>query len=407
MSDHFVGKIKWSTVDQTIPQLKLKFLVDVVKNKNTIPDPTVLSVTQRGITIKDTSSGVGQQSSDYSKYQTVNKGDFVMNHMDLLTGYIDIAKHDGVTSPDYRVFKVKSEKVLPDFLLKLFQCFYKLKIFYGFGQGVSMFGRWRMVDTNFQNLKVPVPPIDVQKKILNIVQTEENQYKNKLEKIEKQTELLNKYNQSYLDKLYLDLIEHPDTKMTKLKYIAEFVTGNSLNSKQKEMFSEEVEDFYPYISTENINMENEEINYNGKFKIPKNESKFRICPINTILFCTEGGSYGKKFQITDREVCFVNKLCSIQSNLDSEFLYRFFMTTVFKNEYYPRRNGLIEGVNMFEMGEIKVPVTSYQNQRNLLSQLNKKYIKFNSVIKKNKQAKELLINIHFKKTLQILCGNLT
>ena len=35
MSDHFVGKIKWSTVDQTIPQLKLKFLVDVVKNKNT------------------------------------------------------------------------------------------------------------------------------------------------------------------------------------------------------------------------------------------------------------------------------------------------------------------------------------------------------------------------------------
>ena len=198
-----------------------------MKNKNTIPDPTVLSVTQRGITIKDTSSGVGQQSSDYSKYQTVNKGDFVMNHMDLLTGYIDIAKHDGVTSPDYRVFKVKSEKVLPDFLLKLFQCFYKLKIFYGFGQGVSMFGRWRMVDTNFQNLKVPVPPIDVQKKILNIVQTEENQYKNKLEKIEKQTELLNKYNQSYLDKLYLDLIEHPDTKMTKLKYVAEFVTWNS------------------------------------------------------------------------------------------------------------------------------------------------------------------------------------
>ena len=62
------------------------------------------------------------------------------------------------------------------------------------------------------------------------------------------------------------------------------------------------------------------------------------------------------------------------------------MTTVFKNEYYPRRNGLIEGVNMFEMGEIKVPVTSYQNQRNLLSQLNKKYMKFNSVIKKNKQA---------------------
>ena len=129
MSDHFVGKIKWSTIDQTIPQLKLKFLVDVVKNKNTVPNPTVLSVTQRGITIKDTSSGIGQQSSDYNKYQTVSKGDFVMNHMDLLTGYIDIAEYDGVTSPDYRVFQVKNKEVLPNFLLKLFQCFYKLKIF--------------------------------------------------------------------------------------------------------------------------------------------------------------------------------------------------------------------------------------------------------------------------------------
>ena len=28
-----------------------------------------------------------------------------MNHMDLITGYVDISKFDGVTSPDYRVFK--------------------------------------------------------------------------------------------------------------------------------------------------------------------------------------------------------------------------------------------------------------------------------------------------------------
>lgn len=27
-----------------------------------------------------------------------------MNHMDLLTGWVDISKYEGVTSPDYRVF---------------------------------------------------------------------------------------------------------------------------------------------------------------------------------------------------------------------------------------------------------------------------------------------------------------
>ena len=35
-------------------------------------------------------------------YQLVHKGDFAMNHMDLLTGWVDISKYEGVTSPDYR-----------------------------------------------------------------------------------------------------------------------------------------------------------------------------------------------------------------------------------------------------------------------------------------------------------------
>jgi uncharacterized membrane-anchored protein len=33
-----------------------------------------------------------------------NGGEFVMNHMDLLIGWVDISDYDGVTSPDYLVF---------------------------------------------------------------------------------------------------------------------------------------------------------------------------------------------------------------------------------------------------------------------------------------------------------------
>ena len=51
---------------------------------------TVLSVTQRGIKPKDMSEK-GQFSLDYSKYQLVDSGDFIMNHMDLLTGWVDIS----------------------------------------------------------------------------------------------------------------------------------------------------------------------------------------------------------------------------------------------------------------------------------------------------------------------------
>ena len=62
---------------------------------------TVLSITQTGIRPKDLSSNEGQNASSYAHYQIVNMGDFAMNHMDLLTGWIDISKYEGVTSPDY------------------------------------------------------------------------------------------------------------------------------------------------------------------------------------------------------------------------------------------------------------------------------------------------------------------
>ena len=154
MSQHFLGEIQWSEINPTFPQKKLKFIVNVVKRKNRNPNPIVLSVTQNGIVSKDIVSGAGQQSSDYTKYQTVEMGDFVMNHMDLLTGYVDISSYDGVTSPDYRVFQITDKALLPEYLLKLFQCLYHLKVFYGYGQGVSMYGRWRFVDINFQNFKI-------------------------------------------------------------------------------------------------------------------------------------------------------------------------------------------------------------------------------------------------------------
>ena len=94
-------------------------------------DYDVLSITQQGIKKKDISSNEGQMAQSYANYQFVYPGDFAMNHMDLLTGYIDISKQFGVTSPDYRVFTLSdSEHCFAPFYLRVFQIGYKRKIFY-------------------------------------------------------------------------------------------------------------------------------------------------------------------------------------------------------------------------------------------------------------------------------------
>jgi type I restriction enzyme S subunit len=133
----------------------------------------VLSITQQGIKAKDIESGDGQLSADYSKYQFVEVGDFAMNHMDLLTGYVDISPVFGVTSPDYRVFAVRDKEVCFDrYYLYLFQAGYKDKIFYAFGQGSSQFGRWRFPTDEFNSFEFPLPAIKEQKEIATFLDYE-------------------------------------------------------------------------------------------------------------------------------------------------------------------------------------------------------------------------------------------
>lgn len=129
----------------------------------------VLSITQKGIKVKDIESGDGQLSMDYSKYQLVYKGDYAMNHMDLLTGFVDISKYDGVTSPDYRVFTLEEENAIPEYFLAFLQMGYINKLFFPFGQGAAQIGRWRLPTEAFNEFLAPCPPEHEQKQIAEYI----------------------------------------------------------------------------------------------------------------------------------------------------------------------------------------------------------------------------------------------
>lgn len=159
----------------------------------------VLSITQNGIKVKDTENNDGQQSMDYSKYQIVEKGDFAMNHMDLLTGYVDIANQDGVTSPDYRVFSIRNQsKYYPEYYLLLLQLCYKSKLFYPFGQGSSQLGRWRLPTDAFNQFYYPVPPYEEQVEIANVVLAQNNKIALLIEKSRRSIELLKEHRASLI-----------------------------------------------------------------------------------------------------------------------------------------------------------------------------------------------------------------
>lgn len=160
------GSVWFGKIPSDWNMVKFKHIIHIRKDIAGTEGYTVLSITQRGIIPKDLSKNEGQLASDYSNYQLVDVGDFAMNHMDLLTGWVDISKYNGVTSPDYRVFVLNDSRVsYAKYYLYLVQMCYMDRIFYSLGQGVSGFGRWRLPADQFLNFLVATPSFDEQREI--------------------------------------------------------------------------------------------------------------------------------------------------------------------------------------------------------------------------------------------------
>lgn len=187
----------------TIPRMwsikKLKYIFEIKKRIAGKIGFDVLSVTQKGIKIKDIESGEGQLSMDYSKYQRVYPGEFAMNHMDLLTGYVDISNYDGVTSPDYRVFAVRDKhRFYSRYYLYLLQDGYKQRRFFHLGQGSAHLGRWRLPTEAFNEIVYPCPSLTEQIHIASFLDHETAKINNLIEKQKQLIELVKEKRQAVI-----------------------------------------------------------------------------------------------------------------------------------------------------------------------------------------------------------------
>ncbi|WP_174768722.1 restriction endonuclease subunit S [Budvicia aquatica] len=122
-----------------------------------------------------------------------------MNHMDLLTGYVDISKYDGVTSPDYRVFSVRDNNdFYSRYFLYLLQDGYKQRRFFHLGQGSAHLGRWRLPTEAFNEIIYPLPSLEEQVKIADFLDHETAKIDKLIEKQQQLIELLKEKHQAVI-----------------------------------------------------------------------------------------------------------------------------------------------------------------------------------------------------------------
>ena len=365
----------------------------------------VLSITQKGLKIKDIESNAGQMAQDYSKYQIVNIGDFAMNHMDLLTGWIDIAKVKGVTSPDYRVFEVRNKKVNKEYFLHLFQLGYRNKILFAFGQGAAQMGRWRLQSETFNTLKMPFPSIEEQEKIVAFLDTETARIDNLIAKQEKLIELLEEQRKSIISHAVTKglnpnapmkdsgvewLGEVPEHwKIGKLKRWFNTVSGGTPNSNNYAKYYKN--GTHPWLRTTDLNngiLTSFEIGITDE---AIKESSCKYVPEDSVLIAMYGGdgTIGKnallKFKSTINQA-----ICALIPNSHFNPEYTFFYIQFYRPYWMVNAMGGRKdpNINQQQIQDAYFVLPPFNEQNKIVDFLKKEHSRIDSLVLKQNQLIE-------------------
>ena len=168
----------------------------------------------------------------------------------------------------------------------------------------------------------------------------------------------------------------------KLKDISKIYSGNSINEKIKEQKYTGLENGVEYISTKDISF-NSEISYDNGVRIPFNElDNFKTAPTNTVFICAEGGSAGRKLAISDRELCFVNKLFAVVASklVLPKYLFYSLKTEDFIEQFNGSMTGIIGGVSLNKFRELEIKVPSISIQQKIVAKLDTIFVEIDIAI---------------------------
>ena len=173
-----------------------------------------------------------------------------------------------------------------------------------------------------------------------------------------------------------------------LQYFSHIYTGNSLNEKQKNDLSIKLNYFYHYIATKDIDLSGN-INYENGLYIPLYYN-LKKAKQNSILICLEGANAGNKIGLTKEEVCFVNKLaCVSPFILMSKYVYYFFNSVTFNNEFRDNMQGIIGGIPLSKFKTLSILIPPLQEQERIVNKIDELFRLVDKIERDQQELEEL------------------
>ncbi|ERL55888.1 restriction endonuclease subunit S [Psychrobacter aquaticus] len=158
----------------------------------------------------------------------------------------------------------------------------------------------------------------------------------------------------------------------RLNEVLNIFNGNSINARLKESKYSNVTNGLPYVGTKDVGYGFETLNYDNGIIIPYEEPKFRVAKAGSVLICAEGGSAGKKCGITDRDICFGNKLYAnevFHKDLKPEFILMNFLSPTFFSQFSDSMTGIIGGISMAKFSHLVIAIPPKEEQQRIVAKV--------------------------------------
>lgn len=380
---------------------KVKEIFNLLKERSfNNSESEVLSLTLNGIKTRDVSNNEGQIAATYEGYRKIIKGDIVLNPMDLVRGFVDSSKYEGIISPAYSTLRKRGKDTNSQFYNYFFQKHYFEGIFHPFGNGVSVDHRWTLKDDTLINFPILTAPKEQQIKIANYLNEKTAIIDQIIEKKQKLIELLREKRTAVINNAVTkgldpksELVESlfgiisSKWQVTKFRNISSLIkTGGTPSTVDNSYFEGNLDWFTPGdFDTDSL--------INSNRKISADAIKDRECklfPANSVLMVSIGATLGKVAYCGHDFSC-NQQINVIVPNRKAFYKYLFYFISIAAD--FIKSNSLITTIgiiNQDRLKNIEVLVPPFNDQVAIANYLEEKCYQIKQTVLKIEKSIELL-----------------
>lgn len=157
---------------------------------------TLLSLTTKGVIVRDIESGKGKFPKDFDTYQVVKKEElvFCLFDIDETPRTVGLVSTEGMITGAYTALKINYQYAIPEYVYYYYLCVDNIKALKPYYSGL----RKTVRADKFLQLYIPLPPLEEQKAIVAFINDRTNKINSLISDLEAEIEYLKEYKQKLI-----------------------------------------------------------------------------------------------------------------------------------------------------------------------------------------------------------------